>query len=176
MACRQFFCTTVVVCCLLRAGAIHSTYFAIDTGYACGFAAQERQLGIGRGIVVLSMHPVLGNETTFAMCAHSPSLPPLPRLLVPPSPPLFTSPLPPPRPSYLPPLPSFSRHPLTHRIKERAVAAAMLRAEIESGREEAKSREASKQKAADEHRKMLRERASKYRQDKELAKTSAFAR
>ena len=52
----------------------------------------------------------------------------------------------------------------------------MLRAEIESAREEAKSREASKQKAADEHREMLRERASKYRQDKELAKTSAFAR
>lgn len=62
------------------------------------------------------------------------------------------------------------------RIKERAVAAAMLRAEIESAREEAKGRAASKQKAADEHREMLRERASKYRQEKELAKTSAFAR
>ncbi|CAM9885509.1 unnamed protein product, partial [Laminaria digitata] len=62
------------------------------------------------------------------------------------------------------------------RIKERAVAAAMLRAEIESAREKAKEKEASKQKAADEHREMLRGRASKYRQDKELAKTSAFAR
>ncbi|CAM9212048.1 unnamed protein product [Ectocarpus sp. 4 AP-2014] len=62
------------------------------------------------------------------------------------------------------------------KIKERALAASLLRAEIEHSREKAKAKEVEEKKAADDHRQALRARAGQYRQDKELAKTSAFAR
>ncbi|CAN0266267.1 unnamed protein product, partial [Ectocarpus fasciculatus] len=57
-----------------------------------------------------------------------------------------------------------------------ALAASLLRAEIEQSREKAKAKEIEEKKAADDHRQALRARAGQYRQDKELAKTSAFAR
>ncbi|CAM9847288.1 unnamed protein product [Scytosiphon promiscuus] len=62
------------------------------------------------------------------------------------------------------------------KIKERALAASMLRAEIEQAREEAKAREEEAKGAAEENRRELRARANRYREDKELAKTSAFSR
>eukprot|EP00752_Nemacystus_decipiens_P003538 g3264.t1 len=62
------------------------------------------------------------------------------------------------------------------KIKERALAASLLRAEIERSRNEAKEREEEAKRAAEDHRQALRERADEYRRNKELAKTSAFSR
>ncbi|CAN0336865.1 unnamed protein product [Pylaiella littoralis] len=62
------------------------------------------------------------------------------------------------------------------KIKERALAASVLRAEIEHAREVAKANEAANKRTAEEHRQALRARADQYRKDKELAKTSAFSR
>lgn len=63
-----------------------------------------------------------------------------------------------------------------NRIKERALAAAKLRMEMEKAREVAKAKEEDRRKEAEEHREMLRARAGTYRADKELAKTSFYTR
>eukprot|EP00903_Cladosiphon_okamuranus_P017585 g16197.t1 len=62
------------------------------------------------------------------------------------------------------------------KIKERALAASVLRAEIEQARNEAKAKEEEEKRVAEDHRQALRARADEYRQNKELAKTSAFSR
>lgn len=62
------------------------------------------------------------------------------------------------------------------RARDRALAAAALRAEVERQREEARASEEEKRKAAEERRQLLRDRASQYREDKQLLKTSAYTR
>lgn len=62
------------------------------------------------------------------------------------------------------------------RARERANEAAAQQAEIEHTKEWAKVNAADKYRMAEQHRLELRARANKYRKDKELAKTSAFAR
>lgn len=62
------------------------------------------------------------------------------------------------------------------RAEERAAAIEAMRQEVEAAREAAKAREAERIKAAEEHRQTLRARAPDYKQSREVAKTSAFAR
>ncbi|CAM9515569.1 unnamed protein product [Ascophyllum nodosum] len=62
------------------------------------------------------------------------------------------------------------------RARDRALAAATFRAEVEQRNEEAKAVEKDRRKAANEVRQSLRARAGHYREDKELLKSSAFAR
>lgn len=51
-----------------------------------------------------------------------------------------------------------------------------MKKEVEASREASKAREAERRKVAEERREALRARAPEYRQRKDVAKVSAFAR
>lgn len=62
------------------------------------------------------------------------------------------------------------------RAREREAELKASREALRLSTEDARRREAERKKEAEEHRRIIRERAADYRANKQLAKTSAFAR
>lgn len=65
---------------------------------------------------------------------------------------------------------------MTRRAAARQATLKAQREEMEFSRENARLRDEEKKKEAEARKQALRDRASDYRMNKELAKTSAFAR